>query len=226
MNRDECMQESFIYVPAAGVMAAAGAAPVQDFAVPPRGPGAKAPVYELRQYQVQYQIQYQIQYQLLFRLQWGWRVGRQASKPAGLLLRCGRGGVGGGGGRELESRRDAGREERSARPAVHVERSQRFPALDLTVPARHCLSPLTRAQLKPGYDGVPRLLEAFERGIPHKVAADPAGQLVFFGHSEAGGGSCLSSPAALLLPPQVCSSSSSGGGTNSNSCCAWPRLRL
>ena len=41
-------------------------------------------------------------------------------------------------------------------------------------------------QLKPGYDGVPQLLAAFEKGIPHKVAADTAGQLVFFGYTEVG----------------------------------------
>lgn len=45
---------------------------------------------------------------------------------------------------------------------------------------------LRQYQLKPGYDGVPRLLAAFEKGIPHKVAADPAGQLVFFGSTEVG----------------------------------------
>lgn len=41
-------------------------------------------------------------------------------------------------------------------------------------------------QLKPGYDGVPRLLAAFEKGLPHKVAADPSGQLAFFGYTEVG----------------------------------------
>jgi hypothetical protein len=41
-------------------------------------------------------------------------------------------------------------------------------------------------QLKPGYDGVPKLVAAFERGIPHKVAADTQGKLVFFGHTEVG----------------------------------------
>lgn len=41
-------------------------------------------------------------------------------------------------------------------------------------------------QLKPGYDGVPKLLQAFEKGLPHKVAADPSGQLVFFGFTEVG----------------------------------------
>lgn len=44
-------QESSIFVPTAGVMAAAGAAPVQDFAAPVEQ--AKKPaLYELRQYQV------------------------------------------------------------------------------------------------------------------------------------------------------------------------------
>ncbi|KAL4857838.1 Protein NipSnap 3A [Chlorella vulgaris] len=83
-------QESSIFVPAAGVMAAAGAAPVQSFEAQPLQQGKQA-VYELRQY-----------------------------------------------------------------------------------------------QLKPGYDGVPKLVAAFERGIPHKVAADTQGKLVFFGHTEVG----------------------------------------
>ncbi|KAI7843861.1 hypothetical protein COHA_002412 [Chlorella ohadii] len=63
------------------------------------------------------------------------------------------------------------------------------------VPLQHYSSPakqgqpiyeLRQYQLKPGYDGVPRLLAAFEKGIPHKVAADPVGQLVFFGSTEVG----------------------------------------
>lgn len=33
---------------------------------------------------------------------------------------------------------------------------------------------------------MPRLLEAFEKGVPHKVAADPLGRLVFFGYTEVG----------------------------------------
>ena len=41
-------------------------------------------------------------------------------------------------------------------------------------------------QLKPGYEGVPRLVEAFERGLPHKLAADPTGRLAFFGHTDVG----------------------------------------
>jgi hypothetical protein len=41
-------------------------------------------------------------------------------------------------------------------------------------------------QLQPGYDGVPKLVAAFESGIPHKVAADEHGKLVFFGHTEVG----------------------------------------
>lgn len=55
-------------------------------------------------------------------------------------------------------------------------------------------------QLKPGYDGVPKLLAAFEKGIPHKVAADTAGQLVFMGSTEVGG--CLvglRNPFVLVL---------------------------
>ncbi|GFR52604.1 hypothetical protein Agub_g15202, partial [Astrephomene gubernaculifera] len=41
-------------------------------------------------------------------------------------------------------------------------------------------------QLKPGYGSVPALVEAFSKGLPAKVAADPEGQLVFFGHTEVG----------------------------------------
>ena len=41
-------------------------------------------------------------------------------------------------------------------------------------------------QLKPGYDGVPKLLEAFEKAIPQKVEAYRDGQLVFFGFTDVG----------------------------------------
>jgi hypothetical protein len=44
-------QESSIFAPAAGVLAAAGAAPIARYTPPPRQPG-KQPLYELRQYQV------------------------------------------------------------------------------------------------------------------------------------------------------------------------------
>ena len=44
-------QESSVFVPAAGVLAAAGAAPVQQYQAPPREAG-QLPIYELRQYQV------------------------------------------------------------------------------------------------------------------------------------------------------------------------------
>jgi hypothetical protein len=33
---------------------------------------------------------------------------------------------------------------------------------------------------------VPKLLAAFERGIPHKVEADKQGALVYFGYTEVG----------------------------------------
>ena len=45
-------QESTIFVPAAGVLAAAGAAPLQAYVSPPRPAGGPPPLYELRQYQV------------------------------------------------------------------------------------------------------------------------------------------------------------------------------
>lgn len=45
-------QESSIFVPAAGVLAAAGAAPLHEYVAPPRPAGGPPPVYELRQYQV------------------------------------------------------------------------------------------------------------------------------------------------------------------------------
>ena len=33
---------------------------------------------------------------------------------------------------------------------------------------------------------MPKLLAAFERGIPHKVEADKQGALVYFGYTEVG----------------------------------------
>ena len=44
-------QDSNIFLPAAGVLAAAGAAPIQQYTAPGRQPGT-VPIYELRQYQV------------------------------------------------------------------------------------------------------------------------------------------------------------------------------
>ena len=41
-------------------------------------------------------------------------------------------------------------------------------------------------QLHPGYGTAPKLREAFAQGLPHKVAADPTGELVFFGYSDIG----------------------------------------
>ncbi|KAG2447150.1 hypothetical protein HYH02_007896 [Chlamydomonas schloesseri] len=41
-------------------------------------------------------------------------------------------------------------------------------------------------QLSPGYGSVPKLVEAFSAGLPHKVAADPDGKLVFFGYTDVG----------------------------------------
>mmetsp|Transcript_9031 Transcript_9031/g.15687 ORF Transcript_9031/g.15687 Transcript_9031/m.15687 type:complete len:274 (+) Transcript_9031:3-824(+) len=41
-------------------------------------------------------------------------------------------------------------------------------------------------QLHPGYGSVPKLVQAFASGLPSKVAADPEGQLVFFGHTDVG----------------------------------------
>lgn len=83
------------------------------------------------------------------------------------------------------------------------------PSCNNCCPARIAGPPV---QLKPGYDGVPKLLQAFEEGLPHKVAADPSGQLVFFGFSEVGKHKCRGSrrslpcragnpPSVLLLPP-------------------------
>ncbi|GAB4816440.1 hypothetical protein N2152v2_003486 [Parachlorella kessleri] len=53
-------------------------------------------------------------------------------------------------------------------------------------PGRQPLYELRQYQLKPGYEGVPRLLTAFERGIPSKIEADNQGALVFFGYTEVG----------------------------------------
>ncbi|KAG2444417.1 hypothetical protein HXX76_001170 [Chlamydomonas incerta] len=41
-------------------------------------------------------------------------------------------------------------------------------------------------QLSPGYGSVPKLVEAFSAGLPHKVAVDPEGKLVFFGYTDVG----------------------------------------
>lgn len=76
------------------------------------------------------------------------------------------------------------------RPVPALSPSNRQPADQAAPTAYPSFLPPTHIslhpQLKPGYDGVPRLLAAFEKGIPHKVAADPAGQLVFFGSTEVG----------------------------------------
>jgi hypothetical protein len=43
-----------------------------------------------------------------------------------------------------------------------------------------------QTQLLPGYGSVPKVIEAFARGIPAKVAADTEGQLMFFGYTDVG----------------------------------------
>ncbi|KAI8464487.1 MAG: hypothetical protein J3K34DRAFT_440321 [Monoraphidium minutum] len=45
---------------------------------------------------------------------------------------------------------------------------------------------LRQYQLHPGYGSVPKLLKAFEEGLPDKIAADPEGQLVAFAASDIG----------------------------------------
>lgn len=45
---------------------------------------------------------------------------------------------------------------------------------------------LRQYQLNAGYDGVPRLVEAFKKGLPDKIAADKEGQLVFIGNTDVG----------------------------------------
>lgn len=45
---------------------------------------------------------------------------------------------------------------------------------------------LREYQLSPGYGSVPRLYEAFERGLPAKIAAGPEGRLVALAHSDVG----------------------------------------
>lgn len=48
---------------------------------------------------------------------------------------------------------------------------------------------LRQYQLHPGYGSVPKLIEAFSKGIYHKIAAADAqeqGSLVYFGHSDVG----------------------------------------
>jgi len=53
-------------------------------------------------------------------------------------------------------------------------------------PAAAAVYELRTYHLSLGYDVVPKFLEAFVRGLPHKVAADPASDLAFFGFVEAG----------------------------------------
>ena len=53
-------------------------------------------------------------------------------------------------------------------------------------PAAAAVYELRTYRLKLGYDVVPQFLEAFVRGLPHKIAADPASELAFFGSVEAG----------------------------------------
>lgn len=45
---------------------------------------------------------------------------------------------------------------------------------------------LRQYQLHPGYGSVPKLLKAFEDGLPDKIAADTEGRLVAFAHSDVG----------------------------------------
>lgn len=40
--------------------------------------------------------------------------------------------------------------------------------------------------LHPGYGSVPKVLESFKQGLPHKVAKDTEGKLVFFGFTDVG----------------------------------------
>lgn len=57
---------------------------------------------------------------------------------------------------------------------------------------------------------MPKLVAAFEKGLPHKVAADKQGQLVFFGFTEVGEQPCGEvgipsawwGPAGLILLAQ------------------------
>lgn len=45
---------------------------------------------------------------------------------------------------------------------------------------------MRRYQLHPGYDTVPTILSAFEKGIPEKMAVSPDTELVFFGFTDIG----------------------------------------
>lgn len=51
---------------------------------------------------------------------------------------------------------------------------------------RPALYELRQYQLHPGYGSVPKLLRAFEEGLPDKIAADADGKLVAFAHSDVG----------------------------------------
>lgn len=78
-----------------------------------------------------------------------------------------------------------------------VPQQRPHPAASRPAPNLGC--PPLWLQLKPGYDGVPKLVAAFQQGIPHKVAADKQGSLVFFGHTEVG------ELHSGLLGPPACS---------------------
>lgn len=41
-------------------------------------------------------------------------------------------------------------------------------------------------QMHPGHGVVPKLVQAFSKGLPDKIASDPEGQLVFFGYTDVG----------------------------------------
>jgi len=53
-------------------------------------------------------------------------------------------------------------------------------------PADAAVYELRTYRLKLGYDTVPKFLEAFAQGVPHKIAADTVSELAFFGFVDVG----------------------------------------
>ena len=53
-------------------------------------------------------------------------------------------------------------------------------------PAESPIYELRTYQLHPGYDSVPKLVDYFVQGLPHKVAADSNSELAFFGFVDVG----------------------------------------
>lgn len=70
-----------------------------------------------------------------------------------------------------------------ARPIHSVLQSSSSPRPPLWPPPMY---ELRTYQLSPGYGSVPKLIQAFQKGIPHKIAADKSSELIYFGYTDVG----------------------------------------